>query len=247
LAWISESLIGVGGVPFCWLWKQVAGEWTLYRKVLDKAARLRYPGGMKNAAVQRSDEPVALHQRAMDNLAFIREAMERSSAFTAVPGWAGVLTGATAVAAALVASAQTSAVAWLAVWMGEAVLAFALVMLGIYRKARAAGVPLLWGPGRKFLLGVLPALAAATVLTAVLWQNGQSQLLPGMWLLLYGVAVVAGGSFSVRPVPAMGFAFMIAGAAAFLLPPAWHDAALGLSFGGLHMVFGIIIARRYGG
>lgn len=202
---------------------------------------------MNEPAAQRAPEPVALHRRAMDNLEFIREAMERSSAFTAVPGWAGVVVGFTAVVAAWVASVQETSPAWLSVWLGEAGLAFTVIVLGIWLKARAANVPLLHGPGRKFSLGVAPPLAAGALLTAVLWRAGEPDLLPGTWMLLYGAAVVAGGAFSVRPVPALGFALMAVGGVALFTPAAWGNAMLAVGFGGLHAGFGAYIARRYGG
>jgi hypothetical protein len=202
---------------------------------------------MKDDALQRAPEPVALHRHAMDNLRFIRETMERSSAFTAVPGRGGVVVGVTALAAAFIAARQATPGAWLAVWLGEAVLAFAVVLGAIVLKARAAGVSLFHGPGRKFALGVLPALVAGALLTAALWRAGAHAQLPGVWLLVYGMAVVGGGAFSVRAVPALGFALMTVGAVALFTPAAWGDTLLAVGFGLLHIVFGIIIARRYGG
>ena len=71
--------------------------------------------------------------------------------------------------------------------------------------------------------------------------------LPGLWLLLYGTSIVTGGSYSVRPIQVMGVAFMLAGAAALLSPTDWGDAYMAAGFGGLHIVFGIIIWRKHGG
>jgi hypothetical protein len=85
------------------------------------------------------------------------------------------------------------------------------------------------------------------MLTVVLWRGQMANALPGTWLLLYGTAVVAGGAFSVRIVPVMGMCFMLLGAAALYAPAAWGDYLMAAGFGGLHVIFGVIIARRHGG
>ena len=192
-------------------------------------------------------EAVALHDRAMDNLRFIRETMERAGSYTAFSGWSAVVIGVTAFPAAWLASRQGSALAWLVVWGVDALLGVGLGVLGVALKSRAAGMPLLSGTGRKVVLSFSPALAAGAVLTLVLFQAGLAGLLPGTWLLLYGAGVVAAGSYSVRIVPVMGLCFMTLGAVALLAPQAWGDALMAVGFGGLHVVFGTLIARRHGG
>ncbi len=192
-------------------------------------------------------EPVSLHAHAMDNLQFIRETMERAASFTAVPGLGGMVMGSTAVAAALLAPEPARTAAWLATWAGEALLALAIGVLGMGWKARKAKLPFLYGPSRKFALSLCPPMLAGALLTAALYRNGVLSTLPGMWLLLYGAGVVTGGAFSVKIVPLMGLCFMAAGAAALLCPLDWGNWLLGAGFGGLHLLFGLIIARRYGG
>ena len=131
--------------------------------------------------------------------------------------------------------------------LGDAVVGFAILAGAIALKARAGGIPLLRGSGRRFALGLAPALAAGALLTVVHVRAGDVAAVPGTWLLLYGLGVVGGGAFSVRPVPVMGACFMGLGAAALLGPPAWGDLWLAAGFGGLHIGFGVVIARRYGG
>lgn len=191
--------------------------------------------------------PIALSDRAIDNLRFIRETMESASSFTAVPGWGGVAMGLSALGAALVASRVSSPGAWLLIWIADAVLAFAIGGVAMAVKARRAGISVSRGAGRRFLLGLSPPLAAAIVLTAVLYRADVPETLPGMWLLLYGTGVLTGGTFSIRTVPVMGAAFVVLGVLAFFAPFAWADALMAAGFGGLHIVFGTIIARRYGG
>jgi hypothetical protein len=193
------------------------------------------------------EEPPALHDRAMDNLRFIRETMERASAFTAVPGWGQAAVGLTALLAALVASRQTTREAWIAVWFAEALVSLVIVGYTMYRKARAAATPLLSQPARKLASNFAPPMLAGALLTIVFYRAGLTEMLPGLWLLLYGTGVVTGGAFSVRPVPVMGLCFMFVGAGALFSPPAWGDAFLAAGFGLLHIIFGLHIARNYGG
>lgn len=194
-----------------------------------------------------SPSPVALHNRAMDNLRFIRATMESSGSFTAVPGWGGIGMGLTAVAAALVASRPGVENRWLAWWIGAAVVASMIGGLSMLLKARGLGERLSRGVGRRFLFGLIPPIVAAIALTWVLVDTGAMAAVPGTWLLLYGVGVVTGGTFSVRPVPVMGLAFMVLGIVTLFAPAHWSNTLLGVGFGGLHILFGAIIARRYGG
>ncbi len=195
----------------------------------------------------RRPRPVAIDVHAADNLRYIRETMERAGSFTAVPGWGGVAIGLTAVAAALVAARQGTPHSWLVIWLGEALLAVAIAAAATVRKARAARMPLLSGPARKFALSFAPPLLVGALLTVALFRAGYAGVLPGMWLLLYGTAVVTGGTFSVRVVPVMGLCFMCAGAVALFTPAAWGNWVMAAGFGGLQIVFGLVIARRYGG
>lgn len=192
-------------------------------------------------------EPPALHVRAMDNLAFIRDTMEAAGSFTAVSGWGMVAVGVIATIAATISSAQHSVLQSLYVWIAAAVLAPVVMLWAIVGKARRAHMPLLSGPGRKFVLSFSPPLLVGALLTIVLYRSGLVQAIPGMWLLLYGTGVVAGGAFSVKVVPVMGFCFMLAGTVALFTPQSWNDWIMAAAFGGLHIGFGIPIARRHGG
>jgi len=192
-------------------------------------------------------EAPALHERAMDNLRFIRETMERAGSFTAVSGWGEIAIGVTALGAAVGASRFGVGRTWLAIWLGEAALSLVISGGAMLRKARAANKPLLSGPGRKFALSFVPPMCAGAILTAALYKTGSMGSMPGAWLLLYGAGVITGGSFSVRIVPVMGLCFMLAGTAALFCPALWGNYFMAAGFGGLHIIFGLVIARRYGG
>lgn len=196
---------------------------------------------------RRDPPPVVLSQRAFDHLRFIRDTMSVATTFTAVPGRGGVAMGAAGLLGAIVASRQPTAGRWLATWLIAAALATAAGSVALARKARRSGSPLLAGAGRKFALAFAPPLLVGALLSAALWRAGATALLPAVWLLLYGVAVIAGGAYSVPPVPIMGACFLALGALALAAPPGWVDAILAGGFGGLHIGFGVWIARSYGG
>lgn len=193
------------------------------------------------------DEPPSLHGRAIDNLRFIRETMERSTHFTAVPGYGGIFMGLTALAAAFIASRQPLVKDWLTVWLAEAILAFAVGLFATWQKSKIAKMPLNSAPAKKFALSFLPALICAVVISFGLWQLGEFEALIPIWILLYGAAVVSGGAFSVKAIPVMGWCFIALGTIAFVVPANFGNLMMALSFGILHVIFGSIIARRFGG
>jgi len=203
--------------------------------------------GSIRLVVPQNEEPPALHERAMDNLEYIRETMERATSFTAISGWGQVAIGITALVSALISAQQKTFKAWLAVWVAEAVIALLIAGWSMDRKARAAKMPLLSGPGRKVAFSLSPPIFAGAIVTVVLYRAGLMNAIPGLWLLLYGTGVVTGGMFSVSAVPIMGLCFMALGATAFFSPVGFANWFMAAGFGGLHILFGVLIARRYGG
>lgn len=182
-----------------------------------------------------------------DDLRFIRDTMERSAAFTAVSGAGHIALGFTALGAAWLAARQNSAFTWLRVWLAEGLLAIAIGLLACTFKANRRGLPLFSGPARKAALGLAPPLVAGAFLTFSLFRSGLVSVLPAAWLLLYGAGIMTGGAYSVPIVPVMGFCFMLVGGLAVLSPLAWGNWFLAAGFGGLHIIFGFLIARRHGG
>jgi hypothetical protein len=191
-------------------------------------------------------EPIPIDSRAADNLRFIRDTMERAASFTAVPGWGGVAIGVTAVLTGMVALRMPTQQQFVA-WLIEGVLALSIGCLAVGRKSRRLALSLSSRPAQRALLSFVPPLLAGAVLTAVLYRVDMLTVLPGLWLLLYGAAVVTGGAFSVRIVPVMGICFMLLGGTALLAPVISGNVFLLLGFGVMHIVFGTLIARRHGG
>jgi hypothetical protein len=191
-------------------------------------------------------EPIPIDRRAADNLRFIRDTMERAVSFTAVPGWGGVAIGITAVLAGVVAFPMPPQRQFFA-WLVEAAVALVIGCVAVRMKSKRLALPLSSRPAQRALLSFVPPLLAGAVLTTVLYRAEMLMVLPGLWLLLYGAAVVTGGAFSVRIVPVMGICFMLLGALSFLAPVVWGNIFLLAGFGVMHMVFGTLIARRHGG
>jgi hypothetical protein len=173
--------------------------------------------------------------------------MENAAEFTAVPGWGGVTMGMTALAAAVLAARQTSPRGWIAIWLAEAFVAVAIAAPAAATKARRANSSLFSGPGRKFVLSFAPPIVVGALLTLALFHLGAVSVLPGVWLLLYGTAIVTGGAFSVRAVPIMGLCLMALGAAALFAPASWGNLLMAAGFGLVQIAFGFWIALRYGG
>ncbi len=202
------------------------------------------------AVAQRAtilEEPVPIGRRAADNLRFIRDTMERAASFTAVPGWGGVAIGSTALLAGVLCF-NRSLREQFAIWVSESIVAVIIAFWAVRLKSKRLSLSSLQSrAARRALLSFMPPLLAGAILSTVLYRLDVFTVLPGMWLLLYGAAVVTGGAFSVRIVPVMGLCFMALGMIALLAPSVWGNAFLMTGFGGLHVAFGLVIARRHGG
>jgi hypothetical protein len=190
-------------------------------------------------------EPVRIGDHALDNLRYIRETMERASSFTSIPGWGGFVIGITAMATAAVARNMAGG-RWMAAWLIEAAVAALIGFTTMAIKGRRAGVDFTAAPSRRFFSSYFAPLISAAVLTFVMWRGGFFAAMPAMWLLLYGTSFVSSGAFSIRMIPVMGLLYMLLGVTAAVIPEA-GNALMGVGFGGLHLVFGYLIARRYGG
>jgi hypothetical protein len=191
--------------------------------------------------------PRSVSSQAADNLTFIRSTMERASTFTSVSGIGGVAVGVIGLVAAIVGARQPTADRWLVTWLAAAVIAAAVEVVAMMRKAYRAGMTLTGPAARRFALGMAAPLVAGAAITYALWAARQYTVMTPAWLLLYGTGVLTGGMFSVPVVRAIGICFMTAGIAAVVTPPAWGNVWLAIGFGGLHIGFGAYIARNHGG
>jgi hypothetical protein len=222
---------------------KVLAFWQLLRVGLLPMPTPR-PKSLESAA---SDEPAALHTRAIADLRFIRETMARATSYTAFSGWGLIIVGCGALIAGLVAAREAALLSRLYIWLADAGFSVLLGAISAALKARSWQQPLFGGPIRKFSLSFAPAIMAGAVLTAFMVKSGSAVLLPGLWLLLYGAGLAAAGTLSVWVVPFMGACFFVLGVIALGGPSAWANTLLIAGFAGVHIISGAMIARRYGG
>jgi len=196
-----------------------------------------------------SEAPLPMREHALDNIRFIRDAMERAGSFTSIPGWGGVGVGVTAIVTTIVAQQflGRSLRMWLATWLAEAVVAAVIGFGTMALKARRSEAAFMSGAAKRFFISYFAPLVAGAVVTLALVRAEAFSAIPSTWLLLYGTAFVSSGAFSIRVIPVMGVAFMLLGALAAFVPLGASNIILGAGFGGLHIIFGFIIARSYGG
>ena len=193
-----------------------------------------------------SNAPVPIESRALGTLTYIRASIDAAGSL-AVPGAAGIVMGALGTTAAVLTSLPAFKAHWIEIWMAAAIVAFILGGALVIRQATRRGLGLLSNPIRKFMLCLCPALLAGAVLTVTLWRAGEEQLIPGMWLLLYGCAVISASTvtsaMNLRLIGSMGGIFAALGLVALGAPPASHPLILGFGFGVLHLIFGILIGH----
>lgn len=190
-------------------------------------------------------QPLSLSEVAHENLRWIRATVERAGVFTAVSGPGTLILG--GLGGATAAATHFGLLPWLEAWLVTGALGLMLGVGAAIAKARRIGQPLTGGVARRFALGLFPPLAAGGVFTVVAIAYELTELLPGCWLLLYGVAIMTSGALSPRLITTIGLAFMTLGGVAFAAPAAGHDVLLGIGFGGLHLALGLEIERRHRG
>ncbi len=178
-------------------------------------------------------------KEAEQTLTLIRGLMERSTRYTNLSGHAGIAAGvSTLVGCALRMWFNTP---FLSTWIGVLIAATAASVYYTAAMARANGEPPWSRQAQTVALAFTPAFVAGLVLTAVLAQVGQAPLLPGVWMLLWGVGALAMSLFTPRAFCLLGVAFMAAGSFTLLTRPANDVLTMGLSFGGIHLAYGTIL------
>ena len=198
---------------------------------------------------------------AEEHLRVIRQAMERSTKHSTLSGLSGVVVGLIALLGCVLTLTLVREADWplsrylfVLVWGGVFVLS--VLADAVCTKRRAARV----GKTARSHLRRQLALAAALgfLTTLVFWAfyvldggpaSGGYLHLYGIWMVCYAISLLGVGMFSVREVNALGWAFLAAGAATLLFPAGWFltsTAMMALTFGGLHIFYGVWMGSKYG-
>ena len=196
--------------------------------------------------MDKPDKQVSsVQSQAEENLKYIRDTMASASAFTSISGKGLMFTGVVGLLAAwldLTANQSPSLPVWLTALAIAVTGSTSLTLL----KARQQGTTLLSASGRKLLYAFTPTMFAGGVITFFVANANLGLLLPGLWLSLYGAAVMTAGAHSIAMIKFAGAAFIALGIFAFALPQ-FSILALALGFGALHLAAGYLIWRYYGG
>jgi hypothetical protein len=179
-------------------------------------------------------------EHAEHTLETIRTLMERSQRYAHLSGYSGLVAG----TLALTGSALPGD--FLAVWTSVFVLAFAAHCAITFGRARRRGEPAWTRQARTVSWAVLPALLAGVTVSAALTRLGRQDLLPALWLVLYGCGALATSFFAPRSIAVLGAVCLTLGIVAMLVLPDWPRLTMAVGFGLTHVAFGVgvLVAER---
>ncbi|HZY87953.1 MAG TPA: hypothetical protein VFE78_24170 [Gemmataceae bacterium] len=182
-------------------------------------------------------------REAARTLEVIRTLMERTCQYRLLTAWAGLAAGSLAGGGALLlcvlnpADPAAFAAVWGLVFAGSLLASF----VGTVTRGRAVGERVWSRQARAVVLALVPALAAAAVLTVFFFARGEHLWLPGVWMLCYGQGALATAAYAPPPIRWLGAAMLPLGALTLTLGPAWAVAMMGLVFGLGHVGLGVVL------
>jgi hypothetical protein len=197
-------------------------------------------------------------EEAAEQLRVIRAVMERATIFRALSGETALIGGAAALAAAWLSEGK-HVWAWAVWWLVGLVLVLAFNVFQIFRIKQVHKRPF-WSQGlRVALRGVMPSLIAGGFLGLIFVRVDQDRAAACMWILHYGLALLAIREFAPKSMVWLGWAFVIFGVASLAgitsvvdhleiwLKDLNGSRLMAIAFGGFHLIYGGLIvttARR---
>jgi hypothetical protein len=189
-------------------------------------------------------------EHAEHTLETIRTLMERSQRYEYISGYSGLMAGAVTILGCAILRLDLIPLAhpadFAVVWSAVFAIAFAGHLLLTFGRACQRGEPVWSRQARTVLLAVLPAFGAALAVTALIRRLGRADLLPAIWLTLYGCGTLATSFFAPRSIAWLGATCFAVGIAALLAPHTYPILTMAIGFGVSHLGFGIavVIAER---
>lgn len=184
-------------------------------------------------------------EHAEHTLETIRTLMERSQRYEHISGYSGLVAGAVTILGSIVLRLGLLPLAYpadfIVVWSAVFGVAFASHLVLTFGRARQRGEPVWSRQARTVLLAVLPAFSAALIITAVICRFGRLDLLPALWLTLYGCGALATSFFAPRSIAWLGGACFLLGAFSLLAPHTYPILTMAIGFGATHIGFGVAV------
>jgi hypothetical protein len=196
-------------------------------------------------------------EEAASQLRAIRSLMERATIYRAISGPAAAFAGilSLAVCAWLWTRREPrdnpDPVVFLCIWLGVLLIVSVVNTILLYRSARKRGEVFVSAGMKHALRAVSPPLAAGFVMSLLeVSAEGYARVdcysnVAAYWILFYGLALLAAGSFAPRSMQALGGGFFGFGILTFL--PSVRDFSgpkyfvavihMAFSFGVLHLVY----------
>jgi hypothetical protein len=185
----------------------------------------------------------------------IKRIMEESSRFLSLSGLSGIIAGLLAVSGWVVAQfvilKENQDISVIKLHLIVAALCVLILALagGFYFSIRKAGSKgqKIWTPvSRRLLLNLLIPLVSGAFFILILYIDNQFQLIVPTMLIFYGLALINAGKFTYSEVFYLGLLELLTGflAAIFQGSPLLFWV---LGFGCLHIIYGIVMYRKYQG
>ena len=206
------------------------------------------------------------NQSSAEELKTIRKMMEESTKFLSLSGLSGLFPGLFAIAGAVVvwfmvldsgnisyaeASESIAGKSLTEIKIQLVIVAMSVLLLSLasafyfsYRNAKQTGRSMFTPVARRLLVSLLIPLAAGGLLAIILLVQNQIQLIIPVFLIFYGLSLVNAGKFTYNEIFYLGILEIITGLISSVFP------AQGLlfwvvGFGILHIVYGIMMYRKY--
>jgi len=193
----------------------------------------------------------------------IQRIMERATLWTLLPGAAALVGGILVLAGCAVSVAMIRSldfaqmlsltlngqIVFCVMWFAIGLIGLVLEVALTARAAKRMELSPTVRSARVAAFSMTPSVIVAMVLTVKFLiplepRPEEIQYIVPVWMMLYGTGVYTAGLFSIRPPRVLGLAFICMGVAALLAFQEYGVVSAALSFGLLHIIFGLYILRK---